>query len=238
VPSSKATNPQHELRPLGALLLVLVQFSTFMTVLLVAVMLQEMRSEEGSALLVGKWNLVAATVVGPLVALYVGLNRYAGETTTRRALGLGRPTGRQVACAVAAAAGGVLLAPLWRASQVEPVSAVLLVVAYPAANELLYRGFVQRRLTDSVGAWRALAVTFTLFVVGHLNPYVMPGAALIGGFTGIAAWRSGSTWVPLAAHLGFQASRLMLGERLPALVAVGAAAALAAVWAIGKPEAA
>jgi membrane protease YdiL (CAAX protease family) len=202
--------PGVELRPLGAFLLVLVQISAFGTVWLIAKMFAEARGEE-DILLIGGWNLAAGMALGPLVALYVGLNRYAGEIPTLAALGLGRPTGRQIVAAVAAGAVGVALG-FWRGSSpVEPVSAFLLVLVYPLASELLYRGFIQPRLVASVGAWRGLAVTFTLFVVGTLNPLLMPEAALVGAVTGISAWRSGSTWVPLAAHLGFQASRFLLG---------------------------
>ena len=235
--------PEHELRPVGAFLLVLIQFAAFMTVWVVAAMLVEvgLQAPEGEpvGVLVGTWNLVAAMVIGPLTALYVGLNRYAAETPTARALRLTRPTGRQAACAALAAAGGALLAPLTssRAAGAHPVSEILLLCAYPVAAELLYRGFLQPRMARSIGAWRAVGVTFTLFVVGQINPYLMPAAALIGALTGLAAWRSGSTWVPLAAHVGHQASRLFLHERLPPPAALGALAAVALVWRLGRPEA-
>jgi membrane protease YdiL (CAAX protease family) len=227
--------PEAELRPLGAFLLALVQLSAFMTVWLVATMLAEVRGEESEGLVVGRWNIAAAMVLGPLTALFVGLNRYAPSSATAAALGLGRPGGRQVVCALVAALGGALLAALSRPSVTEPVSVLLLVVAYPLGSELLYRGFLQPRLIRSVGVWRALAVTFTLFVVGQLHPSLMPGAAVVGALTGVAAWRSGSTWVPLAAHLGHQGSLFLVGDRLPPAAALGAVAAAALVVVIGRP---
>jgi hypothetical protein len=76
--------------------------------------------------------------------------------------------------------------------------------------------------------------------VGQINPLLMPAAALVGALTGLLAWRAGSTWVPLAAHLGHQASRLWVDDRLPPTAALGTAAALAVamalVWRPGRPH--
>jgi membrane protease YdiL (CAAX protease family) len=245
-------SPEHPLRPLGAFLLVLVHFAAFMTVGLIATAAAELGGGEDPLLLLRPENLIAGAVVGPLAALYVGLRRQGVEASLAQALRLGRPTGRQASCLVPAILVGAAFAPLSNAitvalsgahvsgvDAVAPVPAALALVAYPVAAEMLYRGFIQPRLVASVGVWRGLLVTVTLFMLGQLNPLLMPSGLLLGIVFGVLAWRTGTTWVALFAHLGHQACRLFL--LVPASTSVGltlgiGCGALAVIGALGRPS--
>jgi len=82
-----ASEPPKPFTPAGAILLVLVHFAAYLGVFLL-----------GSLLSDGEVNLTfgfAAVLVAPLVAMYVGLVRYAPAEGTLAALRLVRPQGRE-----------------------------------------------------------------------------------------------------------------------------------------------
>lgn len=72
------------------------------------------------------------------------------------------------------------------------------------AEELFYRGLVQGRLTDSVGAAAAAAGAWTLYVVANLASRSLPiiAGAVVGGavWSGLAWW-SGGVFAGLTSHI-------------------------------------
>jgi uncharacterized protein len=129
----------------------------------------------------------------------------------------------------------------------------LLAVALPAglAEELLFRGYMQRRLLQRWPAWVAIAVTTALFAVVHVDPHVVVTALPLGLWFGVLAWRTGSVWPGVVCHafvdgvaIVWQMGPKLAGwpEVLPAGVAVGAVAAalgcfLASVWVLARQRA-
>ena len=78
-----------------------------------------------------------------------------------------------------------------------------------AAEELVFRGLVQRLLEERLGTWIALAATAVLFGAVHLvNPdATLWGAAAVaiegGGMLGAAYAATRTLWLPMGLHFGW-----------------------------------
>lgn len=214
-----------ELRPGGALLLVLIHFSGLMTVYILGAW--SARDD-----IVNPLWLAAASVTGPLIALYVGLNRYAHDTPTLEALRLGWPRARAWAVLPLALTAGAALSPVGNdltlrlvtafpvrmapeqwviPTGVEWWSAILTAaVLAPFVEETLFRGFLLPRVARTVGPGRAWLVVTALYTAAQLNPRFMPAAFLVSASTAVVALASGNTWVPVMTHVGYQLLPLVL----------------------------
>jgi membrane protease YdiL (CAAX protease family) len=122
----------------------------------------------------------------------------------------------------------------------------LVAVALPAGlmEELLFRGYMQRRLLQRWSPWVAITVTTALFAVVHVNPHVVVIALPLGLWFGVLAWRTGSVWPGVVCHafvdgvaLVWQMGPKLAGwpDVLPTGVAVGAVGVafgcfVASVW--------
>ncbi len=78
---------------------------------------------------------------------------------------------------------------------------VLLVALAPGfVEELLFRGYIQRRL---LARWRpgwAIGVTSLVFTLSHIEPVAMAAALPLGIWFGIIAWRVGSIVPTIVCH--------------------------------------
>ncbi len=118
-------------------------------------------------------------------------------------------------------------------------------------EEMLFRGYVQRRLLQRWNA--ALAILFTSFVfaIVHVSPHAIVFAFPLGIWLGVLAWQSGSTWPGIVCHAAINGlwNVWQLGARfeifpedpplflLIALGIVGVGAFGAALWAMFRPTA-
>jgi membrane protease YdiL (CAAX protease family) len=87
---------------------------------------------------------------------------------------------------------------------VGPVQALLalLVLGLGAgfAEELFFRGYVQRRLVARFGAAPAVVAASALFALAHLDPQHSAFAFAFGIYLGLVAMWTGSTWPAIAIH--------------------------------------
>jgi len=94
------------------------------------------------------------------------------------------------------------------ASAVSPLGVVLLLLIVgagaPFAEELFYRGLVQRSLLNRLGrpAW-AIVLSAMFFAFAHMQSLQFPALVVVGVVFGVLAWRSGRLGLSIFAHVGF-----------------------------------
>lgn len=85
-----------------------------------------------------------------------------------------------------------------------PAWGVLFVVFVALApgffEEMLYRGYVQRRLLERWRPGWAVGVSTLLFTLAHVTPHAMAVALPLGVWFGIIAWRTGSIVPTIVCH--------------------------------------
>lgn len=211
-------NPvRRELTPLGVLLLLAVHgFGALLLITLGGAASGDEDAVPSAVFTMGA--ILAAT----LIALYVGLTRYAPDEGTAAALRTERPDRPTLARIALSALFGLLAAPaiLYLSllalstpptedpdrpmpSFDTPHADVLLAVIFvllPVAVELLYRGLVQPRLIPRMGVWRGIAAT-VMFSWASTMVTQSPGLVLLYPALGMVAHAAASTWASIAAVL-------------------------------------
>jgi uncharacterized protein len=77
---------------------------------------------------------------------------------------------------------------------------VLVAVAAPLAEELLFRGMLYPLLRRNMGVVAAVALSAALFSAVHVVPILLPALFVIGVVLAIVRERSGSLWPCIALH--------------------------------------
>jgi len=89
----------------------------------------------------------------------------------------------------------------------DPASRVLLVlvvaIGAPIAEEIFFRGFLQRGLQAWVPAPAAIAASSLLFALTHFQLLQFPALAAFGAVLGVLAYRTGRLGPSIATHMGF-----------------------------------
>jgi membrane protease YdiL (CAAX protease family) len=160
-----------------------------------------------------------ALVFGPLIVLAIGLglvcrtNVFArGRSPARWALaglacgaggfqmthGFSRLNGGLVPAQAAASSGGLI------------ALGVALTLFQAAAEELLFRGWLQPVIVERIGAAGGIVLTAVLFGAFHMlggtgGAISLVNLALGGLWFGLLAWRSGGVLAPLMAHFAWNA---------------------------------
>ena len=105
-------------------------------------------------------------------------------------------------------------------------------------EELLFRGFVQRRLLARLPVAPAILITSAFFAAAHLDPMHAMGVAPLGIWLGVIAWRANSIWPSILGHIGNNAFAVLaigVADQDPESVAplLGAVTALAILSFVG-----
>jgi membrane protease YdiL (CAAX protease family) len=111
------------------------------------------------------------------------------------------------------------------------------------SEELLFRGYVQRRLIERWNPWLAVLVASAIFALFHVQPHAVVFAFPVGVWLGILAWRTGSVWPGIICHaainglwniyqIGTRFADLPDDPPLAALVALGIVGLAAFAWSI------
>ena len=87
---------------------------------------------------------------------------------------------------------------------------LLVVVGAPLVEEIVYRGMLQRPLLDRLPALPVIVGVAAVFALIHLRPVEYPGLFVAGLIFGVCAWRTGRIGLAVAAHVGFNATGLVL----------------------------
>jgi membrane protease YdiL (CAAX protease family) len=80
------------------------------------------------------------------------------------------------------------------------------------AEEALFRGYLQQRLSQWLGTWPALIIAALIFGAAHLagGMLMVIFATLAGLIYGLAWMWSGRLWVPILFHFGLNLTHLLL----------------------------
>lgn len=83
----------------------------------------------------------------------------------------------------------------------ELIFVILVIGLVPAvAEEILFRGLIQRSFEQGLGRARGLLLTALIFAIYHLNPFSFIPLIGLGLYLGFLVSRSNSIWVSVAAH--------------------------------------
>jgi CAAX protease family protein len=121
---------------------------------------------------------------------------------------------------------------------------LFIAVAPGICEEILFRGYMQRRLTQRWGMLCGVLVTSVLFGLMHIMPHAVVFAGTLGVWLGLMAWRTDSIWPSAVCHAlvnglwnvwNIGVALLVFPSDFPlplfvAIVAVGVAAFAIACW--------
>jgi hypothetical protein len=97
---------------------------------------------------------------------------------------------------------------------------LLIAIAPGIAEELVYRGLLQRGLLQRWSPAAAIVTSALLFALVHGEPAAMVFIVPIGLWFGLVAWRTGSIWPTILTHAGINGlwtASMMTWYREPAL---------------------
>jgi len=107
--------------------------------------------------------------------------------------------------------------PLWK--QILAVCIVSLGAGF--AEEFLFRGYMQTRLTKRIGFIGSLVIVSLLFGIAHLNLVQGTFAMLLGFYVGTLAHRSGSIWPAIWCHAFSNFCAIVVTLNLPEMKVPG-----------------
>jgi len=124
-----------------------------------------------------------------------------------------------------------------------------IVIVTPAAEEFLFRGFIQRIFLRNMPAGLAIVLSSLLFAAAHFDPSALPAAALLGAAYGYLFYVTGNLFYPILGHVLFNLISLLrlnalseadleapkFGYPPPLLVAVSLAVLAIALLRLRKP---
>lgn len=123
--------------------------------------------------------------------------------------------------------------PAWQAIALAALASFLA----PVCEESAFRGWVQTTVGLRRGPVPAIVASTLAFSVLHLDPVRLPALLVLGATFGWLAWRSGSVWPSIAAHVANNGVAsilaLTLGARAGAAAEKPAAAAVLLQIAVG-----
>ena len=90
---------------------------------------------------------------------------------------------------------------------------IVVVIAAPLVEELVYRGLLQRSMSAALGVVPGLAVMSIWFALMHPTPIEWPGLAVAGALFGAGLALTGRIGPSILTHAAFNATGLILAFR-------------------------
>jgi uncharacterized protein len=90
------------------------------------------------------------------------------------------------------------------------VGIFVVIIAAPLVEELLFRGFLQRALTNYLPAWAAIVISSLPFALVHGQPYAIPGLMSLSIAFGYLYHRTGSLRHNIILHMANNAFTLIV----------------------------
>ena len=90
---------------------------------------------------------------------------------------------------------------------------VVVALGAPLIEELVYRGLILQTLQSRLNDWLALFISAAWFALIHLQPVELPGLFAFALVLGICFQRTGRLGMAIFAHIGFNATGLLLASQ-------------------------
>lgn len=90
------------------------------------------------------------------------------------------------------------------------VLVLVVVVGAPLAEEVFYRGLLQRTMARKLPTWPTIVITAVLFGASHGQVLQFPALAAFGVVLGVIAHRTGRLGMNIWAHVGFNATTVAI----------------------------
>ncbi len=95
------------------------------------------------------------------------------------------------------------------------VTLLLLVSLLPGiVEEILFRGYLQRRLLTRLPALASIVICSFLFAAAHMDPMHAVGVLPLGLWLGVIAWRADSIWPAMFGHIGNNGYAIVLSKMM------------------------
>lgn len=88
------------------------------------------------------------------------------------------------------------------------LSALIVVLVTPVIEELVFRGVVQKGLTERFSPWYAIAGSAAVFAAFHFTAWMFVPIFALGMAAGWLAWNRGSLWPAIALHAAYNGSAI------------------------------
>ena len=88
---------------------------------------------------------------------------------------------------------------------------LLLISVIPGVvEEVLFRGYMQRRLLKRLPAAASIGICSVFFAAAHMDPVHAVGVLPLGVWLGVLAWRADSIWPAILGHIGNNAFAVVM----------------------------
>ncbi len=87
---------------------------------------------------------------------------------------------------------------------------LVVVIGAPIAEEVFYRGMVQRTMARRLPIWPTMIITSVIFGASHFQALQFPALAVFGLVLSVIAHRTGRLGRNIWAHVGFNATTVVL----------------------------
>jgi membrane protease YdiL (CAAX protease family) len=118
----------------------------------------------------------------------------------------------------------------------QTLAAVLVLGVMPGfAEEWLFRGYIQTRLSRVWGRWPAIAIASLLFGIMHMDPWQSPFAAVFGVYLGYLAEKTGSIRPTMICHIFNNSVQILLVTVLAPYISSGIQLGILIACAVALP---
>ena len=92
------------------------------------------------------------------------------------------------------------------------LTAVVAVVGAPISEEVIFRGYIYPAVKRLGGMWFSVLFSAVLFAAVHLNLHALLPLFVLGIILAVSYEMSGSLWMPIAIHLVFNGSTVVIQQ--------------------------
>ncbi len=89
---------------------------------------------------------------------------------------------------------------------------IMIAVAAPILEEILFRGVILRALLKKYSPWKAILISALVFGVFHMNPWQFLYATVLGLYLGYIYWKTRSLFYPILIHWLLNSTAFIAGQ--------------------------